>query len=134
MALQSHMCLQTPYSVEMSSVSLFKKSSIQPKFKNYTLIVAFCQYRDDILRIKSFEGKLFSITCMRERTQDFTVRAVILNVEIKIACLHVELRCPISFISPQNRKKNQNLRTWSFFKASYMQISHWHFSSVFINY
>lgn len=98
-------CLQTQYSVEMSSVSLFKKSSIQPKFKNYTLIVAFCQYRDDILRIKSFDGKLFSITCMRERTQDFTFITIILNVKIKITCLHVELRYPISFVSPENRKK-----------------------------
>lgn len=132
-------CLQMQSNVAMSSASLFcfKKSSIQPKFKNYTLIVAFCQYRKDISsKIKSFEKKFFSITWIRERKntrQESTVITVILNVEIKITFhLHLELRCPISTVSPENRKKNHR-KTWSFFKASYTQTSHWHFSSVFIS-
>lgn len=53
-------CLQIQYNGETSSASLFcfKKSSIQPKFKNYTLIIAFCQYRNDISQIKSFKGRV----------------------------------------------------------------------------
>lgn len=133
-ALQSHVCLQTQYSVEMSSVSLFKKSSIQPKFKNCTLIVAFCQYRDDISRIKSFEGKLFSTTCMRERKQDFTVLSYIKcwNKNYLLTC-GLEASHLLGFSRKRGGGGAGRLKTWSF-KASYMQNLHWHFSSVFINY
>lgn len=69
------------------------------------LIVAFCQYRNDVSWIKSFEGKLFSITSIRERkyTKQESTITVTLNVEIKITfCLHLELKWPIFIVSPEN--------------------------------
>ena len=93
----------------------FKKSLIHPKFKNYSLI-AFCQYRKDIPSRKKHKTRIHSnnsyIKCWNKNYFSFTSGIEMSNLH----CFSREL----------TGKKN-HLKTWSFFKASYTQTSHWHF-------
>lgn len=90
----------------MSTAALFSKSWIQPKFKSYTLIIEFANTEMTSLRPNHLRKSYSLLLWIRERKntrQESTVITAILDVEIKITfCLHLELRCPISTVSPAN--------------------------------
>lgn len=82
----------------------FKKSWIQPKFKSCTLIIAFANTEMTSLRPNHLRKILYYLNKGKKKyRQESTVIIAILESEIKTAfCLHLELRCPISTVSPAN--------------------------------